>query len=58
MDSKQIMQIFADTAYVRMGGSEEELTTARYIQSKCADMGFDATIEGFKVDMATISEAL
>ena len=57
MDAKQIMQIFADTAFVRMGGSEEELTTARYIQSKCAEMGLDATIEGFEVDMATITEA-
>ena len=57
MDAKQIMQIFADTAFVRMGGSEEELNTARYIQSKCAEMGFEATIEGFEVDMATITEA-
>ena len=57
MDAKQIMQIFADTAFVRMGGSPEELKTARYIQDKCAEMGFAATIEGFEVDMADIQEA-
>ena len=57
MDATKIMQIFADTAYVRMGGSDEELNTARYIQNKCAEMGLDATIEGFEVDMATITEA-
>lgn len=57
MDSKQIMQIFADTAYVRMGGTAEELRTAGYIKDKCAGMGLDATIESFEVDMATIQTA-
>ncbi len=57
MDAKQIMQIFADTAYVRMGGSQEELRTAKYIQSKLEELGLNAAIEAFEVDMATIHEA-
>ena len=54
MDAKKIMQYFADTAYVRMGGSEEELKCARYLQQCCADMGLEAHLEAFEVDMATM----
>ena len=57
MDAKQIMKIFEDTAYVRMGGSEAELQCANYLVSKCAELGLTATIESFPVQMATISEA-
>ena len=57
MDAKQIMKIFEDTAYVRMGGSAEELRAAKYIQSKLEEMGLQATIEEFDVDMAEIQEA-
>ena len=57
MDAKQIMKIFEDTAYVRMGGSTEELKAAGYIQAKCAEMGLSAVIEPFTVDMATIQRA-
>ena len=56
MDAKQIMKFFEDTAYVRMGGSPEELKTAEYLQKCCADMGLEATIEGFAVDMANLQE--
>ena len=54
MDIKKIDQIFADTAYVRMGGSPEELKCAEYLKEKCAELGLEATIEPFEVDMATI----
>lgn len=57
MDLKQINQIFADTAYIRTGGSAEELKCAQYLQGKCAGLGFDAQIEPFEVDMGNISEA-
>ena len=57
MDAKQIMQIFADTAYVRMGGSMEELKAAEYLKTKCAELGLKAEIVPFDVDMATIQEA-
>ena len=58
MDAKQIMKVFEDTAYVRMGGSAEELKCAEYLKQCCADMGLEATIEPFEVDMATIQEAV
>ena len=58
MDVTKIMKIFKDTAYVRMGGSEEELKAAKYIQLLCAEMGLHAQIEGFEVDMATMQEAM
>ncbi len=57
MNAKQIMKIFEDTAYVRMGGTTEELRAAEYLRAQCAEMGLDATIEPFDVDMATIHEA-
>ena len=57
MDAKQIMKIFEDTAYVRMGGSQEELRTAKYLMTKLEDMGLKAAIEEFDVDMAEIEEA-
>ena len=58
MDAKQIMKIFEDTAYVRMGGSNEELKCAQYLQQCCADMGLEASLEEFSVDMATMQEAV
>lgn len=57
MDIKKIDQIFADTAYVRMGGYPEELKCAEYLKEKCAELGFEATIEPFEVDMATMKHA-
>ena len=52
MNAKQIMQIFEETAYVRTGGSLEELKTAQYLQEKCQSMGLNAQLEAFDVDMA------
>lgn len=57
MNLQQIDQIFQDTAYVRMGGSPEELRSAQYLQSKCAELGLEAKLESFEVDMADIKEA-
>ena len=57
MDAQKIMKIFADTAYVRMGGSEEELRCAEYLKQQCAALGLEARIESFAVDMANIQEA-
>ena len=42
MDAKQYMQLFAETSYVRTGGSPEELQCARYFQQRCADLGLQA----------------
>ena len=57
MDAKQIMQIFADTAYVRTGGSPEELRTAGYLRDKVAQMGLTARIVPFEVPMARMEAA-
>jgi len=57
MDATRIMKIFEETAYVRMGGSEEELRCAQYIQEKCGELGLNARLESFEVDMATMHTA-
>ena len=56
MKPNEIMQIFEDTAYVRRGGTDEELKTARYLQQKVAALGLSAEIESFPVDMADMEE--
>ncbi len=58
MDRQTISHIFKETAYVRTGGSPEELQCARYIQTRCADFGAEAKIEAFSVDMATMKNAV
>ena len=57
MDIQKINQIFADTAYIRMGGSAEELKCAEYLAGLCAEFGGKAVIEPFAVQMATMKEA-
>ena len=54
MDAKQIMKIFEETAYVRMGGSLEERRCAEYIAARCPG----AKLEEFPVDMAAMQEAV
>ncbi len=54
MDANEIMKIFADTAYVRTGGSDEELRCAQYLAERCAGMGLTAAIEPFPVEMAAV----
>ncbi len=58
MNLEQINQIFKDTAYIRTGGSAEELKCAQYIQAKCAEYGLEARLEDFEVEMADILEAV
>jgi len=57
MDVKTMEQIFLDTAYIRMGGSEEELRCAEYIKAQCEKIGGKAYLEEFEVDMADMNEA-
>ena len=58
MNAKEIMKIFEDTAYVRMGGTDSELRCAKYLAECCAQLGFKAEIEEFEVDMATMQKAV
>lgn len=57
MNLPQIMQIFQDTAYIRTGGSPEELQCAQYIAEACRPYG-QAAVEAFPVQMANIQEAI
>ena len=57
MRAELIERIFKETAYVRMGGSDEELRAAKYLQSVCAELGLDSRLEEFEVEMATVNEA-
>ena len=57
MNSQQIMRIFEDTAYVRMGGRPEEKKTAEYLCQKVAELGLEASIEPFEVPMGDMEEA-
>ena len=57
MNSNKIMEIFDQTAYVRTGGSQEELKTARYLEKQIAAFGGEASLESFEVQMGEIQEA-
>ena len=57
MDLNFVNRVLADTAYVHTGGSAEELKCAEYLQQVCKDMGFDAILEPFSVDMAAMKSA-
>lgn len=57
MTVKKIRQILRDTAYSRTGGSAEELKCAEYLVSRCAELGLEAKIWPFKVDMSEMHSA-
>ena len=57
MDLTNIARIFEETAYVRTGGSPEELRCAQYLQAQCARFGAQARLEAFQVDWAQMHEA-
>ena len=57
MNEQLIRKILSDTAYVRTGGSDEELKTARYLLDVCSELGLEGRLEEFEVDMADIHSA-
>lgn len=58
MDIQNIERILEETAYVRTGGSPEELRCGLYLQQQCKNLGFDAALEAFSVPMATMQKAV
>lgn len=58
MNLEKIDQLFADTAYIRTGGSAEELKCAEYLKAQCAELGLEAHLEEFDVDMADMKKAV
>lgn len=57
MNTETIDRILQETAYIRTGGSEQELACARYLASECEKLGFPAALEPFDVPMATMKRA-
>lgn len=57
MTTRQLEQYFIDTAYIRTGGSAEELKCAEYLKEQCAALGGKAFLEEFEVEVADIKEA-
>ena len=57
MNNQEIMKIFEDTAYVRMGGTAQELHSAEYLKTYCEKLG-KTWLEPFQVQMANIQEAV
>lgn len=57
MDKRKINQILEETAYIRTGGGPEEYRCAQYIMEMCREIGVEAHLEAFEVDMADIQEA-
>lgn len=57
MNAEKIMQIFADTAYIRVGGREAEKKCAGYIRERVAEFGLEAHEEPFEVPLGDIEEA-
>ena len=58
MNKKTVARIFKDTAYVRAGGTDEELRCAQYIKDTLSGYGAQAYIEPFKAPMGTIREQM
>ncbi len=57
MNPTELMKILEDNAYVRTGGSAEELQCAQYIRDYLAKLGLEATLQPFDVPMAKMIKA-
>ena len=58
MEHTQMLQILQDTAWVRHGGSPEELRCAEYILARLDDMGLKAELTPFEVPMTRMEQAV
>ncbi len=57
MHTDKINRILQETAYIRTGGSTQELACANYLKAECEKLGFSAHLEAFDVPMASIKTA-
>ena len=57
MNAEQIMNIYADTAYIRVGGRPAEKKSADYLCQRLAAWGLEAAQEPFEVPLGDIEEA-
>jgi len=58
MTIQKINQILEDTAYVHTSGTPEERKAAEYLAGCCHELGAEAKIETFEVDMAAMHESV
>ena len=56
MNRKKVEKILADTAYVRVSGTEEEKRCAAYLKELCEELGLDARMETFPVNTYTVEQ--
>lgn len=57
MNAENIMKVFSDTAYIRVGGRPEEKKAAGYLRQQVAQFGLEAALEPFDVPLGDIEEA-
>lgn len=57
MNAENIMKVFSDTAYIRVGGRPEEKKTAEYLRQQVVEFGLEAALEPFDVPLGDIEEA-
>ena len=57
MKTELIERILKETAYVRMGGSAEEKRAADYLCELCRELGAEAHLESFEVDVGRLRQA-
>ncbi len=57
MNQETMRRILEETAYIRIGGSEQELACAQYLAAECEKLGLSAHLEAFDVPMSTIHQA-
>ncbi len=58
MNAENIMKVFSDTAYIRVGGRPEEKKAAEYLRQQVVKFGLEAALEPFDVPLGDIEEAM
>lgn len=58
MNAENIMKVFSDTAYIRVGGRPEEKKAAEYLRQQLDQFGLEAALEPFDVPLGDIEEAM
>lgn len=58
MNAENIMKVFSDTSYIRVGGRPEEKKAAEYLRQQVAEFGLEAALEPFDVPLGDIEEAM
>lgn len=58
MNAENIMKVFSDTSYIRVGGRPEEKKAAEYLRQQVVEFGLEAALEPFDVPLGDIEEAI